>query len=72
MVTLLAGIAPIQQGNPSTEKELIQLIINSCNMAKLKTKTEIKKNITANQLKNGLKQLGIKLPHGYEIKKRKK
>lgn len=43
-------------------------------MAKKKTttKTTLTKPVGAKQLKNGLKTLGVKLPHGYEIVKRKR
>lgn len=33
--------------------------------------TTIKKPVSANKVKSALKTLGVKLPHGYEISKRK-
>lgn len=42
-------------------------------MAKKKTKTvSIHKPVSASRVKSALKTLGLKMPHGYQISKRKK
>lgn len=41
-------------------------------MKKVKKTTTLKKPVSANQVKSALKSLGVRLPHGYNITKRKK
>lgn len=36
-----------------------------------KKSTELKKTVSASGLKKGLSELGLRLPHGYQIVKRK-